>query len=493
MTAVRPHRHHHPDLEQQQQRLPATERDVRPPTTLVTTASTHFLLHLHTPTQSASSADSTCTTRPRCWLRRNSARCAAQAGSQWEWESYRRGRRWGRRIIVTLINTTSDHPQDSHRPLHSAIRRELRRAAAQLLELHQIPPASSQNPTLPKKILLLRLFLRCRYSLFTTTSIQIPSLVGGSSPSHPPSRATRHPDGTRARLAAAGHFRVADFSFGHVCVVHRHSALDLTRSTERPSVECAVGLQILTNGCMMGRRHGPGLSWYFDTVDAPRLRQYRYSNAGFQSTPILAQKPDNPMLQRQLSSIPPTITGTILPVIVVSRFIRAEYPQSPASCIILPDPFLAVHHRPTQYFPVLGRKTSHPARSFLLSAAYPTWATASTLSVVTERRGRVGRCLQMLGKARRWFARIGRLRAIPLPAAHPRSVRIHGLSTRPPPEKLSQAIREDAIRSTRPPCSFHRFSQTHIPFLTTPFLAMVTTATVLGTPRAFSTTSPPSG
>ncbi|KAJ7061401.1 Golgi phosphoprotein 3-domain-containing protein [Mycena amicta] len=156
----------------------------------------------------------------------------------------------------------SDHPQDSPR-------RGVVSIAVAVDGFRSGGPVSSQNPTLPKKILLLRLFLRCRYSLFTTTSIQIPSLVGGSSPSHPPSRATHHPDGTRARLAAAGHFRVIDFSFGHVCDTLRPTSptnnLRQVRSQPTDLEQC------VQEGVDMDPDSIVSLVLRYDTVTAPRL------------------------------------------------------------------------------------------------------------------------------------------------------------------------------------------------------------------------------
>ncbi|KAJ7060687.1 hypothetical protein C8F01DRAFT_1140594, partial [Mycena amicta] len=242
---------------------------------------------------------------------------------------------------------------------------------------------------------------------------------------------------------------------------------------------------ILTNGCMMGRRHGPGLLV---------LRHRRRSSSASIS-----------IFECRFSIDSDTGPDTTIQCFSASshRFLRRplphlpQYPQWPANYLILLDPFLAVHHRPTQYFPILGRKTSHIAKSFLLLAAYPTWATALTSSVVTERRGRVvvtfrcwaglvpQQCSSMVRKTRTTtrdpYACIpSAIRSPPWP------------SPRPPPEKSSQEI-----RSTRPPCSLRRFSQYtyHLgrPSLTTPFLSMLTTTTVLGPPPAFSTTSPPSG
>ncbi|KAJ7050098.1 hypothetical protein C8F01DRAFT_1179889 [Mycena amicta] len=187
-----------------------------------------------------------------------------------------------------------------------------------------------------------------------------------------------------------------------------------------------------------------------------------------------------------------------LPGIVVSRcrfdhsesYAQNMYPQWPANYIILLDPFLTVHHRPTQYVPVL---VAHCKVVSVVSRISHMGYTASTSSVVTERRGSVGRCLQMLGRARTQhcssMVRKNRTTTRDPFACSPSAIRL------PPWPFASTTAREIIPRNQEHASSllFPSIFTTHIPSLTTPFLSMVTTTTVLGTPRAFSTTSPPSG
>ncbi|KAJ7050136.1 hypothetical protein C8F01DRAFT_1264406 [Mycena amicta] len=326
------HRHHH------HHRLPATERDAVElrdyHTELVTTLS---VSHLYTPTQSRWSASSADSTGP--FAHGQSALGAGFVGGitpgvlrRLDRSGNGRATRGGRQSSTAAFSDTS-------------------RASTSCSSAAKIPPVSSQSPTLLKRVLLLRLFLRPFHDDVHSNPISRRIIaIAPTISSHLPSR--------RYRLAAAGHFRVTSAS-----------VMSATRCAQphppRTSVECAVSLQILSDGYMMGRRHGPGL--YIGSQFAPIPAQTR---AGASSRRIvqlsLAHLGDPALVILALSGIPQT-------------------------------PF---HHRPltAQDKPILGRKTF--AKLFLLSAAYPTWATALTSSVVTERPGRVGRCLQMLGRAR---------------------------------------------------------------------------------------------